>query len=433
LIREELEQNPLMEIGEEEEERAEETQEIEESPDSEEDFDWEEFLQDDIDPYYKPMRVDDDYMMRAPARPPTLRDALLVQLRIHTDDPLVLMVGEYIVGSLDENGYLSTPLEQIAEKLTEDLKEAGEKSTKVTSEVVESTLQLIQGFEPSGVGARDLKECLLIQIRDRCGDESLESKVVEDHLGELERRNYAKIARSLGVSEKRVIKAKNLISTLEPMPGRAYSTTDAGYVTPDIIIDEKDDELICMLNETDFPHLRIARAYKDLAKDQVTKKELDFIRERRNKARFLIAGLEKRRRTILKIANFVKEYQREFFESGIAHLKSMNMRMIAQEVGVHEATVSRAVRGKYVKTPMGVFQFKYFFSRGVEHEGADSCTTVIQQRIKDLVAEEDKSKPLSDKQITDILVAEGYTVKRRTIAKYRTQLKILTARLRKTI
>jgi RNA polymerase sigma-54 factor len=422
-----------MEIGEEEEEQTEETQEAEDSLEGDEDFDWEEFLQDDIDPYYRPMRMEDDYMMRAPARPPTLRDALLVQLRINSDDPLVLIVGEYIIGSLDDNGYLSTPVEQIAEKLTEDMREDGKESPSVTPEIVESTLRLIQSFEPPGVGARDLKECLLIQIRDRCGEGSLEGKVVEDHLSELERRNYAKIARSLGVSEKRVIKAKNLISTLEPMPGRAYSTTDAGYVTPDIIIAEKDDELICMLNESDFPHLRIARAYKNLAKGQVTKKELEFIRERRNKARFLIAGLDKRRRTILKIANFVKEYQRDFFENGITHLKSMNMRMIAQEVGVHEATVSRAVRGKYVKTPMGVFQFKYFFSRGVEHDGEDSCTTVIQQRIKNLVAEEDKSKPLSDKQITDILVAEGYTVKRRTIAKYRTQLKILTARLRKMV
>lgn len=427
MIRAELEANPFLEPVEYDEDQSEEPERDYEEPI------WEEYLQDDLDPYYKPMRVDEDYFTRTPSKPPSLRDNLLMQLRINESDPIRLKIGEYIIDSLDENGYLSTPPDQIAQKLEEDLKKESGKESKIRMKLVESTLKLIQTFEPSGIGARDLKECLILQIRDKLGEQSLESNVVKKHLVDLEKRNYTKIARSLGVSEKRIIKAKEFIGSLEPKPGRAYSSSHAGYITPDIIIDEKDDELVCMLNETDFPHLRIARAYHNILDNpgKFSKKEKTFIRDRISKARFLIAGLEKRRRTILKIANFVKDYQREFLEKGIKQLKPMNMRLIAQEVGVHEATVSRAVRGKYIKTPMGVFQFKYFFSRSVEHGVADSCTIVIQQRIKELIEEEHKSKPLSDKQITTILQGEEYSVKRRTIAKYRKQLKIPPARLRK--
>jgi RNA polymerase sigma-54 factor len=431
MIRTELEANPLMEIAEPEYEEDQT-----EKPESEEEeLNWEEYyFQDDVDPYYRPMRVDEEHLTPIPARPPSLRDTLLMQLRIHTNDSLVLKIGEYIIDSLDENGFLSTPLEQITEKLEEDLKREEGKEFRIDPDTAKSTLELIQTFEPSGIGARDLRECLLLQIRDSFGEDSLEYQIVEKHLVDLEKMNYVQIARSLGVSEKQVIKARELIGSLEPKPGRAYSSSDAGYITPDIIIDEKDGELVCMLNESDFPHLRIARAYKDIVQNpgSFSKKERAFIREKMNKAKFLISGLEKRRGTILRIANFVKDYQREFLEKGIKYLKPMNMRMIAQEVQVHEATVSRAVRGKYLRTPRGVFQFKYFFSRGVEHDGSDSCTTVIMQRIKELVEEEDRSKPFSDKELTKLLHKEGYNVKRRTIAKYRTQLNILPARLRRT-
>lgn len=427
MIRAELEANPFMEMVEYDEDEPE-------SPErDDEELRWEEYLQDDVDPYYKPMRVDEEYQARIPSKPPSLRDNLLMQLRINTNDPKILKIGEYIIDSLNENGYLSTSLNQIVQKLEEDLKKEGGKKFKLKFEEVEAVLKLIQTFEPSGVGARDLKECLLLQIRDKLGEQSLESKIVKKHLADLERRNYANIARSLKVSEKRVRKAKEFISSLEPKPGRLYSSSDAKYITPDIIIDEKDGELICMLNESDFPHLRIARAYTNILENpgKFSKEEKAFIKEKIYRAKWFIAGLEKRRRTILKIANFVKDYQREFIEKGIKYLKPMNMRLIAQEVGVHEATVSRAVREKYIRTPVGVFPFKSFFSRSVEHDATDSCTAVIKQRIRDLIEEEDKSNPLSDKHITDILREEGYNVKRRTIAKYRQQLRCPPARLRK--
>jgi len=431
VIRAELEANPFMEMVEQD--NDEEQPESPESDDQE--LNWEEYLQDDVDPYYKPMRVDEEYSAPVPARPPSLRDTLLMQLRITSNEPEVLRVGEYIIDSLDENGYLTTTPEQIAQELREDLKKRNDSNPGITSDVVQSTLKLIQTFEPSGVGGRDLQECLLLQIRDKWGEDSLEGRIVKKHLGDLKKRNYAQIARSLGVPEKRVKKAKQRIGSLEPKPGRAHSSSNAGYITPDIIIDEKDGELVCMLNEGGFPHLRIARAYRDIAgnPENFSKQEKAFIKEKMNKAKLFIAGLEKRRGTILRIANFVKDFQRDFLEKGITHLKAMNMRLIAQEVGVHEATVSRAVRGKYIKTPMGVFNFKYFFSRGVEHDVADSCTTVIMHRIKEMVAEEDKGKPLSDKQITDTLNREGYSVKRRTIAKYRNQMEILSARMRKAV
>jgi RNA polymerase sigma-54 factor len=429
VIRAELEANPFMEMVEQDgEENQPETPERDDQEPT-----WEEYLQDDVDPYYRPMRVDEEYSAPVPARPPSLRDRLLMQLRISTSEREVLRVGEYIIDSLDENGYLPTPPEQIAQELREELKKREDSRPELNPDVVQSTLKLIQTFEPSGIGGRDLQECLLLQIRDKWGENNLEGKIVTKHLGDLKKRNYAEIARSLGVSEKRVKRAKQRIGSLEPKPGRAHSPSDAGYVTPDIIIDEKDGELICMLNEGGFPHLRIARAYYDIIQNpgKFSKQDKAFIKEKMSKAKLLIAGLEKRRATILRIANFVKEFQRDFLEKGITHLKAMNMRLIAQEVGVHEATVSRAVRGKYIKTPMGVFNFKYFFSRGVEHDVADSCTTVIMHRIKELVAEESESKPLSDKQITDMLEKEGYSVKRRTIAKYRNQMGILSARMRR--
>jgi len=424
-IREELEANPFLEQAEYDEDQPQTPER------DDEELKWEEYLQDDVDPYYRPMRVDEEYLTRTPSRPPSLRDNLLIQLRINSNDPLELEIGEYLIDSLDENGYLCTPLEPIKEELKGKIPK--ERQKKGRPDIVESMLRLIQTFEPSGVGARDLKECLLLQIQERMGKGSVEANIVQEHLVDLEKKNYAKIARSLRVSERRVKKAAEVISSLQPYPGRIYFSSETRYITPDIVIDEKDGEFISMLNETDFPHLRIARAYVDVLANpsRFSKQEKAFIRDKMHRAKLFIAGLEKRRRTILMIANFVKDYQREFLEKGIKSLKPMSMRLIAQEVGVHEATVSRAVRDKYMKTPVGVFSFKSFFSRGVEHELIDSCSAAIKQTIKELIEEEDSSKPLSDKKITDILLKDGYSVKRRTITKYRQQLGFLSARSRK--
>lgn len=424
LIRLELQQNPLLEEVEEdvEEEQPEEEDESTEEPEDE--FEWAEFLQDDLDSGYKPdRRKTEDFTQQIPEVPASLRDHLITQIHLKAKSNEQMLICEYIADSLDDDGYLrSVSVEEIASALNVEI------------EKVEDALALVQSLDPPGVGARELKECLLIQLRNNGKGDGLEVKIVEGHLNDLKNKRYQAIARSLKVNEKALQRAIGVISSLQPRPGSGAWGSEVRYVTPDVLIERAEDEFRVFLNETNIPHLRISRSYKEVLSGRRgrSKKEREFVRKRLASARFLINGLDERRRTIMKVMNFIAENQKDFLERGVTDLRPMTLRTVADALGIHESTVSRVIRGKYVQTPHGVFNLKFFFSGAVKSYRSDEVSArSVRARIAELIKNEDKKKPLSDKRVSEILGSEGFEVARRTVGKYREELKILPSKMRR--
>jgi RNA polymerase sigma-54 factor len=299
---------------------------------------------------------------------------------------------------------------------------------------LQEALELVQTFHPVGVAARNLKECLLIQL-DRLGkSESVEAAVVSQHLDDLGRKRYPEIAKSLSLTVEQVQQIANFISTLEPKPGRMFTTEQQQYVAPDVVIQKVTDKYVVLLNDEQIPHLRISNSYKELmASSEKSTEARDYIREKVRAGKFLIKSIHQRQQTIKNIAQVIVERQREFLDAGIAHLKPLTMAQVAEVVGVHETTVSRAVANKYMQTPQGLFEMKFFFTPGFETaSGAAMSNTSVKENISKLIEREDPTKPLSDQEIVAILKEQGIPIARRTVAKYRNELNILPSNLRKT-
>ena len=424
LIRLELQQNPLLEEVEEDLEEDQPEEETAEDSEPEDEFEWAEFLQDGLDSAYKPdRRRTEDFTQQIPEVPASLRDHLITQVHLKAESNEQMLIGEYIVDSLDDDGYLrSVNVEEIATALN------------VQVEKVEDALALLQSLDPPGVGARELKECLLIQLRNSGKDGGLEVKIVEGHLNDLKNKRYQAIARSLRVNEKVLQKAIGVISALQPRPGSGAWGSAVRYVTPDVMIERTEDEFRVFLNETNIPHLRISRSYKEVLSGRRgrSKKEREFVRKRLASARFLINGLDERRRTIMKVMSFICETQNDFLERGVTSLKPMTLRTVADALGIHESTVSRVIRGKYIQTPQGVFNLKFFFSGAVKSYRTEEVSSrSVRARIGELIKNEDKKKPLSDKRISEVLESEGFEVARRTVGKYRDELRILPSKMRR--
>ena len=328
---------------------------------------------------------------------------------------------ELIIGNMDDLGFLQASLEEISENAGHPLGE------------LEEMLSLIQTFHPVGVGARDLRECLLIQLRRLGKEHSLEHQIVDEHLEDLGRKRLPELARRLGVSVEQVQRAANFISTLDPKPGQIFTADPNNYVLPDVSVDKVGEDYTVSLNSDQVPHLRISKTYKDLMTQGANGTEVrDYIREKIRSGKFLIKSIHQRQQTILNIANEIVKRQNEFLENGSAFLKPMTMVQIAEAVGVHETTVSRAISGKYMATPQGVFEMKYFFTPGYQTAaGAALSNTSVKEAISDLVRNEDARNPLSDKEIVEILSDRGIPIARRTVAKYRAELNILPSNLRK--
>ena len=328
---------------------------------------------------------------------------------------------ELIIGNMDDLGFLQASLEEISQNTGHPLGE------------LEEMLSLIQTFHPVGVGARDLRECLLIQLRRLGKGDSLEHQIVDEHLEDLGRKRLPELARRLGVSVEQVQKAANFISTLDPKPGQIFTADPNNYVLPDVSVDKVGEDYTVSLNSDQVPHLRISKTYKDLMTQGANGTEVrDYIREKIRSGKFLIKSIHQRQQTILNIANEIVKRQNEFLENGSAFLKPMTMVQIAEAVGVHETTVSRAISGKYMATPQGVFEMKYFFTPGYQTAaGAALSNTSVKEAISDLVRNEDARNPLSDKEIVEILSERGIPIARRTVAKYRAELNILPSNLRK--
>jgi RNA polymerase sigma-54 factor len=328
---------------------------------------------------------------------------------------------ELIIGNMDDLGFLQGSLEEISQNTRHPLGELDE------------MLDLIQTFHPVGVGARDLRECLLIQLRRLGKEQSLEYQIVNEHLEDLGRKRLPELARRLGVSVEQVQKAANFISTLDPKPGQVFTSDPNNYVLPDVSVDKVGEDFTVSLNSDQIPHLRISKTYKDLMTQGANGTDVrDYIREKIRSGKFLIKSIHQRQQTILNIANEIVKRQNEFLEHGSALLKPMTMVQIAEAVGVHETTVSRAISGKYMATPQGVFEMKYFFTPGYRTTaGAALSNTSVKEAISDLVRNEDARNPLSDKEIVEILSDRGIPIARRTVAKYRAELNILPSNLRK--
>ncbi len=385
----------------------------------------------------RPMEVreEDSYIDRVVADPITLADHLNWQLTLNCSDDRELIIAQEIVGNLDEDGYLrDVDLSLLAEGLA--LK------PKVTIEEVEKVLsERVHGLDPLGVGARSLSECLIIQLRHADpttnGSEEyfpLAEQIIANHLPLVARRDYRRIAGALNSTKEEVREAVHLIASLDPKPARNFSGPRATYVRPDVFIEKAGDDYRVYLNEWGIPRLRISSYYRNvLNSGNVDRETRAFIRDKVNSAVWFIKNIDERRRTILRVTTYIFQHQRKFLESGVEGLKPLTLEIVADELGINPSTVSRATSGKYVQTPRGIFELKFFFSGGLPTtSGKSVSTTYIKERIRKMITEEDH--PLSDTEIVNRLKEEGgFVLARRTVAKYRNQMKIPSATKRKPL
>jgi RNA polymerase sigma-54 factor len=297
-------------------------------------------------------------------------------------------------------------------------------------------LEVVQNFDPPGVGARDVRECILIQLRQRGEEDTLAYRIVENHFDALIKHHRADIAKALEVSEIEVQDAADAISHLDPKPGLKYSVDPDHYVIPDLIVEDIDGEYMVFANDTSLPRLRISQSYRDVAKDKkhFTGANKEFIANKLNSANWMVQAIEQRRQTMLKVMSFIVDRQREFFERGVQYLKPLTLREVADYIEMHESTVSRVTNKKFVQTPRGVYSLKYFFSSGLSTtSGEDISARGVRDKIKVMVSSEDPKKPLTDQAIVTLLKSDGVQIARRTVAKYRDQLGIMAARMRKRV
>jgi RNA polymerase sigma-54 factor len=351
----------------------------------------------------------------------SLQETLLEQVRLSELAEELRSIAEMIIGNIDDYGYLQASTDELAF------------STNIPAEKIAEVLKVIQSFHPPGVGARDLRECLLLQLERADRKETLEYRIVDQFFDALGKRRLPEIGRGLGLDVDEVQQAVERISHLEPRPGRAFLPDNDQYILPEVFVQKVAEEWTVTTNNEHLPHLRISNTYKDLMSQADSSAEVrEYIREKIRAGKFLIKSLHQRQTTILNIANEIVKRQREFLEKGVSCLKPLTMLQIAEVVGVHETTVSRAVSGKYMQTPRGVFEMKYFFTSGIKTaSGVGMSNTSVKDIISDTIKAEDPGKPLSDEEIVKLLAAKGIVIARRTVAKYRSELNILPSHLRK--
>ncbi len=297
-------------------------------------------------------------------------------------------------------------------------------------------LEVIQSLDPPGVGARDLRECILLQLRARGEEDSLAYLLVSEHFKDFLHHKWNEIARTLSLTPREVQDAADEVSKLDPKPGLRHAPDDDTYILPDLIVEKIDGEYHVFLNDTSLPRLRLSRAYREVARDKGKFKgeNKEFIASKLNSASWMIQAIEQRRQTMLKVMNFIVDRQRDFFEKGVQHLKPLTLREVADHIEMHESTVSRVTNEKYVQTPRGVYPLKFFFSSGLATaSGEDISARGVRDKIRTLVSHENPKKPLTDQKIVELLDVDGVRIARRTVAKYRDQLGILPARMRKRV
>jgi len=441
-IQQEIEENPLLEevsAGDENESELQGDMTIDEvraveranaeitgEGDGKDEFDWNTYLED-----YGPVGVtyyredtEGPTWENVLTKKPSLTDHLMWQLRLSRMTEEEVAIGEQIIGNLDADGYLKASIEEIA---------ALEGKEPV---LVESVLRKVQDFDPAGVAARDLQECLMIQARVMGVSNALLEHILEDHLKDLETKNYPYIARKLKVPIYDVLEAVSIISRMDPKPGLAYNEDKDQYVVPDVFVFKIGDEYKIILNEDGLPRLRISNFYREIlgGVNGAEKKAAcrEYIKERIQSATWLIKSIQQRQRTIYRVAESIIKYQKDYFDKGIQYLKPMVLRDVAEDVEMHESTISRVTTNKYMHTPRGIFELKYFFNSSIQRTSGDAIASKsVQEEIRKIIAKEDKKKPLSDSEIVDILKTMGISIARRTVAKYREMMGILPSSKRK--
>lgn len=389
------------------------------------DVNWEDFYDDSESRVYtpsEPVEEERDFTDFVAFRE-NLYDSLNWQLHVSSLDKEQTRIGEYIIGSLDDDGYLRVPLEELAEELS------------VSEEDVDDVLRVIQTFDPVGVGARDLAECLRIQLENKGIKDKITLTIVQDYLDLLQKKKFKEIARDLKIEESKVHEVFHQISHLEPKPGRSGNSDDVKYIQPDVFVKKVDDEYMIFLNEGKTGGLRINRYYRNLLQQSdFSSKEKEFAIAKYKSAVWLIKNIEKRKSTILKVSEAVMAFQKDFLEKGTSGLCPLTLKQVAEVVGMHESTVARVTTNKYIETPRGIFELKYFFSPGLETDsGVDASSTSIKAMLAELIANENPKKPYSDQKLAELIRDKGVNIARRTVAKYREQMRILSAKMRREV
>ncbi|HEX6590166.1 MAG TPA: RNA polymerase factor sigma-54 [Longimicrobiales bacterium] len=446
-ISQELLNNPFLELEPPavEEEQAVDKEKEKEEKDKQDEIDWEEILLDGFEAGGRKQEYEEkEFYEATPASSRDLYDHLRDQLMLMRLGERDLLLGEEIIGNLDNDGYLTCPLDEVITALNDWLRtggsdwvdDDGRPVQPFRNEEAERMLKMIQGFDPPGIAARDLRECLMLQMQDQELEDTLTYRIVKDYFDQLINHRWSEISKDLGVTPKEVQSAADEVAKLDPKPGIKYSDATDRYIVPDLVVDEIDGEYHVFLNDTSLPRLKLSRAYREIAKDKNKFKgeNKEFISNKLNSANWMIQAIEQRRQTMLKVMNFIVDRQREFFEKGVQFLKPLTLREVAEVIDMHESTVSRVTNEKFVQTPRGVLPLKFFFSSGLSTDsGEDVSARGIKDKIKKLVDEEDPKKPLTDQAIVNILKEDGIQIARRTVAKYRDQLGILSARMRKRV
>ena len=371
--------------------------------------------------YYSIDEEKRNFMENSITRSETLSEHLLNQINTSLLDGPEKEVGEIIIGNIDENGYLTESLEDISLQ------------TGISLEKVEAALKLVQTFHPAGIGARDLRECLLNQLKTRKDPPALAYEIVDRFMEELGSKKYPLIARALNTTPEMVQQTAEYIAALDPKPGRIFASDDTFYVTPDIYLEKDEDDYRIVFNREYTPRLRISNRYRQLLTNpETSEKTKEYVREKLSGGLWLIKNIRLRQETLYKITEEIVNRQKEFFDKGVAYLRPLKMTDLAPIVGVHESTVSRAVANKYIQTPRGTFPLRYFFTSSLTtSEGDDISSQSVKKIMEKMFAEEDRHKPLSDQEVVEMLADEDIILARRTVAKYRKILKIPASHMRK--
>lgn len=430
-IEQQLEENPLLELREDENGREEVPAEEKPAEAEEEkgdyDLDWEEYFHDSSDLGMvrpeKPQEQQEFSYENFLSQAPTLSEHLLSQLHLSPCGPRERLIGEYLIGNIDENGYLQASVQEAAAQL------------KIGVSEVTVVLNLIQGFDPPGVGARNLVECLMLQVEHLGLKNEILNKLIKDYLVDLAKGKLNRIAQHLGVPVLAVQQAADILKTLDPKPGRNFtSLNDTRYIIPDIVLEKVEGEYFILVNDVTIPRITINSTYRSvLTQDKnCDSRTRRFVESKLNAAAWLIRSIEQRRLTLYKVAKCLVELQRDFLDHGVKYLKPLNLKRVAEIVGLHESTVSRATSNKYIQTPQGVFEMKYFFSTGLNNAaGTMTSAESIKKMLQEIVAGEDSGTPLNDQKISEIFRHKGIKISRRTVAKYRDELGIPAIRKRK--
>jgi RNA polymerase sigma-54 factor len=474
-LKQELLANPFLELLEPEEETPEQVaaEEQKEQKEKEEEVDWEEILLNGFEvggtrEQYEQL----EYTEPVTVETRDLIDHLREQLQMMILSPRQLLLGEEFLGNINEEGYLAASLEEILESVNQlvsghfaprpepsDPTEGTELEPAVPTESAEPAdaaeenlappeaalytmaeaeemLRVVQRLDPPGIGARDLRECLLIQLGEQADSTSLTYRLVNEAFPDLIAHRWNELAKRFGVDPAGVQAAADVLARLDPKPGLKYASQSDGYIIPDLIVEKIGGRYQVFLNDTGMPRLRLSRSYQEIARDKkkMTPENREFIASKMNSANWMIQAIEQRRQTMLKVMNFIVDRQRDYFEKGIEYLKPLTLREVAEVINMHESTVSRVTNEKFVQTPRGVLPLKFFFSSALSTaSGEDASARSIRAKLQKMVGEENSGKPLTDQQIVHLFQEQGIQIARRTVAKYRDQLGILPARMRKRV